>query len=171
MNTDNKYIYILPVLFILIFFIPVVVFGQYGPQQPYDPVTGGDLDVNDPSPDSVQVNTTPTPTESGKLGKNPSESGDTGLKNPIKYDSFAGLVYALLSSVISIGWIVVVFALIFVGFKFVTASGNPTKLDDAKRAFMWTIIGGVILLGSMGISAVICNTAQQFNTSLDCPFQ
>lgn len=90
------------------------------------------------------------------------------FKNPIQYNSIAGLVYALMTALIRLGWIVVVLALIYVGFSFVMASGKPDKIKDARNAFLYTIIGGVILLGSMAISQVVCNTAQTFDPGIQC---
>lgn len=179
----NKKITLITVLFLIFFiFIPSVVLGQLI-------IPGGDLDntpesepidfVGDDKPvyfidqSSESGNAVNKSSESGAPGKNPSETGDTGggaiFDNPIpKINSLAGLVHALLDAIINIGWIFVVLALIYTGFKFVTASGNPTELANAKKALLYTIIGGVILLGSMSISQVICKTAQKFDTDLIC---
>ena len=56
-------------------------------------------------------------------------------------------------------------AIVYSGLLFILAQGNDTKLKDAKRIFLYTIIGGVILLGAGAISEVVCNTANQFLTN------
>jgi len=44
---------------------------------------------------------------------------------------------------------------IYAGFQFVTAQGNVTKLETAKRAIVYALIGALILLGAEAISALI----------------
>lgn len=98
-----------------------------------------------------------------RIFQNPLTNNGTEIENIYQ------LLYALLNALISIGWIFVIFAVIYSGFKFVLAAGKPDDIDAAKKTFMYTIIGAVILLGSMAISEVICNTAQQFTGStIDC---
>jgi hypothetical protein len=87
----------------------------------------------------------------------PSDSGET-LVNPLKVNSLEGLLNLLLDAVIRIGSIVLVLMLIWVGFMFVTSRGNEEKIRTARNAFMWTIIGGLILLGAKGIQSVISAT-------------
>jgi hypothetical protein len=79
--------------------------------------------------------------------------------NPLKVCSLEALLDLVLVAVIRIGTIVLIMMLVWVGFLFVTARGNEEKLRDARRAFFWTIIGGLILLGARGLSAVIQSTA------------
>ena len=80
--------------------------------------------------------------------------------NPIKADSIEGLVTILLSAVVRIGTVVAVFMLIYSGFLFVKAQGDPGELEKAKKTFFWTVIGGVIVIGAQTISVVIQNTAR-----------
>lgn len=66
----------------------------------------------------------------------------------------------ILGFVIQIGAIAVILMLVFVGYKFVVAQGNETKITDAKNALIWTVIGALILLGSQAISLGIQATIQ-----------
>lgn len=96
-------------------------------------------------------------------------SGDRYLfENPIDADSFQELIKDLFDAIIQIGYVFVVMALLYAGFKFVMAQGNPEELSKAKKIFLYTVIGGVILLGSQIIAEVVCNTAAQFNTQIQC---
>jgi len=47
---------------------------------------------------------------------------------------------------------------IYTGFLFVMARGNPSKIEEARTALLWTLIGGVILLGAQGITLAIQET-------------
>lgn len=98
---------------------------------------------------------TGTPTETGVTGS-PS-SGQT-LVNPLKVGTVPELLKLVLEAVVYIGSIILTLAIIWVGFKFVAAQGNPEKIKEARNALVWTLIGGLILLGAQAISLVIQST-------------
>lgn len=83
------------------------------------------------------------------------------INNPIGPNSLNELIVAVLEFIVRLGAIVVVFFVIYSGFLFVKAQGDPGKLSEAKSTFTYTIIGGVILLGAQVIAEVIKNTARQ----------
>lgn len=59
---------------------------------------------------------------------------------------------------LKIGIPVVALAVIYSGFLFVEARGNSEKLDKAKGALWYTMIGAGILLGSWAIAELISAT-------------
>jgi type IV secretory pathway VirB2 component (pilin) len=63
--------------------------------------------------------------------------------------------------ILPIGGVVAVLAFIFTGFKYVMAKGKPDKIQEANRAFLYTVIGTAILLGAWVIANVIGNTVNQ----------
>lgn len=77
------------------------------------------------------------------------------LENPLDSETFAELIANVAKIVAQIGAPIVVIAIIWAGFLFVSSRGNEKKLEDAKRAFFWTIIGAVLLLGAWGLSEAI----------------
>lgn len=86
-------------------------------------------------------------------------AADVGLINPLnKIGSFPQLLTAILGAVVTIGSIVLVLALVYTGFLFVAAQGSEEKIRSAKGALMWTVIGGLILLGAQTIGMVIETT-------------
>jgi len=88
--------------------------------------------------------------------------------NPIGQNSVEGLIAAVLQFVVKIGAVVVVFFVIYAGFQFVTAQGNEEKITKARKSFLWTIIGALILLGAMTLSGVICRTANDLGANVSC---
>lgn len=95
-----------------------------------------------------------SPTDPGG-GTAPTSGGATGqgLMNPLKnINSLWDLLAAILQLVVDIGWIFVTLMLIYVGFLFVAAQGNDEKLKNARSALVWTVIGGLILLGAQSIA-------------------
>lgn len=56
--------------------------------------------------------------------------------------------------------VAVVVWIIWAGFNFLMAQGNPAKIDQAKQRLLWSLIGAGILLGAAGISTVVQNTVR-----------
>jgi len=147
------------------------------PFQPAAPDNGtGEPEASSPTPGTVQ--NSPSPASPGQVGPvsgpgaapagpvpgpgnigvSQSGTGET-LVNPLKVNNVEDLLNLILEAVIQIGVIVLVLALIWTGFLFIKAQGKPEELAKARQAFIWTIIGGLILLGAKGISEVIQATA------------
>ena len=91
--------------------------------------------------------------------------GNTGqnvtLINPLGAGTdLPTLINQILAFVIRIGAIVVILMLVYVGFLFVAARGNESKITAARQALLWTIVGALILLGAQVISSGIQATVQ-----------
>ncbi len=85
-----------------------------------------------------------------------SVSNVTTLINPLKAGtSLSSFLTDILQFVITIGSVVIVLMVVFVGYKFVTAQGAPDKIKDAKQMLLWTLIGALVLLGAQAIAAAI----------------
>lgn len=104
-------------------------------------------------------------------GQNPGDGGNQGvytLSNPIKgvntITEFLNLV--LNNLVIPIGSIVIVLMIIYTGFRFVMARGNPDDIEDARRMLLYVLIGAAILLGATVISSLIGGTLCQIAPDL-----
>ena len=64
----------------------------------------------------------------------------------------------------TIGPIIVILMMVFVGYKFVVAQGNAGELEKAKSALLWTVVGALILLGAKVIALGIQATVQALST-------
>lgn len=85
--------------------------------------------------------------------------GDSGLiKNPINVCTLAEFVDKILNIVVQVGIPVLVISVVYVGFLFVAARGNPEGLTTAKKAMLTVVIGAAIVLGASVISRVISGT-------------
>ena len=100
---------------------------------------------------------------SGGGAGNTSGGGSGSITNPIKYGDLMSFINALIEIVIQIGTPILVLAVIYVGFLFVQASGKPEKLNEAKSALVYTLIGAAIVLGAFIISAAIKGTVDQLS--------
>lgn len=82
------------------------------------------------------------------------------IPNPTNAGStLMSVLQALLNRVVMpIAAVLVVMYIIYAGFTFVTAQGNPKKIEDAKQRLLWALIGSGILLGAAAISGVVEST-------------
>lgn len=59
---------------------------------------------------------------------------------------------------------VIVFMIIYAGFTYVMARGNPGEVGRAHKIILYAIVGGVIILGAKVILTVVCGTVEAFGT-------
>ena len=124
-------------LFILFIFSNVgVVLGQQGQQ------------MQEPSAQSNQIQ---EPSDSGTLQINPPSIGGNQLP---------GNAFDLLNQVINfltlkIMPIVISMVILWAAYLFLTAGGDPKKINTAKQALFWAIIGAVVIIIGQGIILVV----------------
>ena len=73
-------------------------------------------------------------------------------------DSIQGFIQVLLEGFLKVGIPIIALAIIYCGFLFVAARGNSEKLNKAKDAILYTLIGAAILLGSWAIARLLSET-------------
>lgn len=83
------------------------------------------------------------------------------FQNPIKSESVSQVLTAFFGILVQIGVVAVTLAIVWAGFLFVAARGNPEQLNQAKKTFYWTIIGALVILGAQIIAVVIENTVSK----------
>ena len=86
------------------------------------------------------------------------------FRNPIAFPSIQEMLLAILNVVMIIATPVVVFFIIFAGFTYVTARGNPEKIQQATKALTYGVIGGVIIVGSLAIMTIMGDIVTSFNS-------
>ena len=86
------------------------------------------------------------------------------LQNPLAFDSIQGFIVAILNIIIVIATPIVVIFIIFAGFKYVTARGDASKVQEATRALTYSVIGGVLIIGAVAIAEIIKNLVTSFGT-------
>jgi len=88
------------------------------------------------------------------------------IGNPIRHNNISDFLSAILGLVVKIGIPIVTIAIIYTGFMFVSARGNATKIEEAKRAFVYVMIGAAIVLGAQALQIVISGTIADIRGSL-----
>lgn len=107
----------------------------------------------------VQAQTTVT--NNGTTVTNPA-TGPIVIVNPFKANTIQDLIKTIVNDILMpIGGVVAVLMIMYAGFLFVTARGNPAQIEKAKDALLWGVIGAAILLGAWVISQAISTTIDQ----------
>lgn len=96
----------------------------------------------------------------GATSSIPCPAGTGKICDPLgeRFGTVPELIKTILEGAIRIGLPVIALAIVFSGFLFVFARGNPEKLTKAKDALLYTLIGAAILLGSWAIAKMIQTT-------------
>lgn len=80
------------------------------------------------------------------------------LGNPLKAKNIQQLILGIVNIAIYIGTLLAILMIIYTGFMYIMARGNPAKISEVHRLFMYVVIGTAILLGSKIIVEIIRNT-------------
>jgi hypothetical protein len=126
------------------------------PDDPNATQGGGSNQTDAATAGKSTTQTSPT-TVSADATKNANDTGAKtgGLTNPLNASSLTDLLQLVLHTIVQLGSILLVVALVWVGFLFVAAQGAEEKIRDARNALVWTVVGGLVLLGAEAISAAI----------------
>jgi hypothetical protein len=93
-------------------------------------------------------------------------SAQSGIKfslpNFLNFNSIEGLVVGILNILIVIAVPIIVLYIIYAGFLYVTAQGNAQQIQQATRALTYSVIGGVLVIGAVAISAVVSGVVSSF---------
>jgi hypothetical protein len=87
---------------------------------------------------------------------------DTGptLTNPLKVNNVEEFLAAVLRVVQMILSPFVVLVIIYAGFQFLTAQGNKSKIETAKRMLLYAVIGAAIILGAGLLATSLTDTVR-----------
>ena len=100
-------------------------------------------------------------TDSNYIGNSGSISSGETLVNPLQGGgTLESFLTGILQFIIRIGTIIVILMLVYVGFKFVTARGEPAEITKARTMLLWTVVGGLVLIGAVVIKDGIMATVQ-----------
>ncbi len=84
-----------------------------------------------------------------------------GLQDPLKFCNITQFVQGVLQAFVMISLPILSFFIVYAGFQFVMARGNPGKIGDAKRNFYWLIAGAILILSAWALATLIANTINQ----------
>lgn len=89
-----------------------------------------------------------------------------GISNPIQgINTLPQFIEAVIKIVLTVGIPLLVLAIIYAGFLYVKAQGNPGELEVAHRTLLYTVIGGALLLGAFVIANAIGKTVEDIKST------
>lgn len=101
------------------------------------------------------------------LAQSPPGGGGTGsppgaesvtIDNPIEADNIQELFQAIIDIVLVFAIPIIVFFIIYAGFLYVTARGNPSTIEQAHKALLYALIGGLLIIGARVLIEVVEGT-------------
>lgn len=81
----------------------------------------------------------------------PSLAEGVTIENPLKAKNFADLIDALINFIFVLAVGISPIMIIVAGFFFITAAGEPAKIEIAKKIILYTLIGLLIVFSAKGI--------------------
>ena len=111
----------------------------------------------------IILGTTVFAAEPSGTGDPPSTGGaatTVTYESPIKATNFPALLTTILETLVYLGVSVLTIFIIYSGFLFIKAQGNPEEIKKARETLTWTLIGGAILLGATVLAKIIETTVK-----------
>lgn len=102
------------------------------------------------------------------VGDNTGTNINTKINNPLGADgpqNIQDFIKVIVEAVVYIGIPIVALAIIYTGFLFVKAQGNPEAITKAKMSLLYTLIGGALLLGAFVIANAIGKTVEDITST------
>lgn len=77
------------------------------------------------------------------------------ITNPLKYDTFTQLINAIIDFLFVVSLALSSLMIVLAGYYFVTASGDPKKIEAGKKIILYTLIGLGIIMFAKAISSIL----------------
>jgi|GEM_PF-1189050 len=94
------------------------------------------------------------------------EYTEINIENPISINSVPELVEKVFEFLIKIGIPLLVVMIVYSGWLYLFARGNPGEIKKAHDMFLYTLIGGAILLSAWAIAQLIHSTLIDLTASI-----
>lgn len=85
----------------------------------------------------------------------------TKLENPLKVPDLNKFVEGVLRAIVIIALPVITVFIVYAGFKYISARGNPGEITKAHENFKWVVIGAALILGAWVLATLIGGTVSQ----------
>jgi len=73
------------------------------------------------------------------------------IDNPIRSNNFAELIDAIINFIFMFAIAIAPIMFIIAGFYFITAAGEPEKIQMAKKMILWTLVGLLVVMSAKGM--------------------
>ena len=79
------------------------------------------------------------------------------IEDPLGGGTVWGLLDKIIDFLFTIGIPLAVVMILWAALQFLTAAGNPQRIQSAKNTLIWTLVGFAILILAKGIALGICD--------------
>jgi hypothetical protein len=88
---------------------------------------------------------------------------ESKLNNPLNsnFSTIPGFIAGALRILVMVALPIISLFIVYAGFKFISAQGNPNSLTEAKNNFFYVILGAILILGAWVIATLIGGTVTQ----------
>jgi len=73
------------------------------------------------------------------------------IENPLKVKNFWELLGKIIDFLFYISLAIVPMVIIIAGYYFITAAGEPEKINTAKKIILWALIGFLVIMCAKGL--------------------
>ncbi|MDB5204597.1 MAG: protein of unknown function with transrane region [Candidatus Taylorbacteria bacterium] len=96
-------------------------------------------------------------------------ASDAGhIPNPLGQNkSLTDFFNSIVGVCIELGTIISVLAIMYGGFMYVTAQGDPEAISKAYKTITWALVGTAILLGARTIMLAVTSTVKDLSTGVN----
>ena len=84
-----------------------------------------------------------------------------GLCNPLKFPSIQTFIEGVLQAIVMIALPIITVFVVYAGFKYISARGNPGKIGEAHKNFQYVLIGATLILSAWVLATLIGGTISQ----------
>ena len=88
------------------------------------------------------------------------ESVTVAILNPLAAESITALFQAIIDIVMVFAIPIIVFFIIYAGFLYVTARGNTETIQQAHKALLYALIGGLLIIGANVLIEIVGTTVE-----------
>lgn len=98
---------------------------------------------------------------SGSGGGSTSLTSSTGgITNPIKAGTFTELVNLVTKWIIDIAMVLAPLIIVYGGFTYITAGGQPAKMETGKKIILYAVIGFILVLLATSLTNALIKLAE-----------
>ncbi|OHA64092.1 MAG: hypothetical protein A2842_02190 [Candidatus Wildermuthbacteria bacterium RIFCSPHIGHO2_01_FULL_48_25] len=83
------------------------------------------------------------------------DSNKITLCNPLSADSFTDIINNIMNFLFGVAIVFTPIMVVFAGFMFLTAGGNPAQFTKARSLLLWTAVGFGVILLAKGLTTVL----------------
>ncbi len=87
------------------------------------------------------------------------------LVDPSLFSDIPTFIQHVVQAIVTVALPLLSIAVVYAGFKFIAAQGKPEKLAEARRNFLFVMVGVGLVLGAWALVSILVSTVSSLMTS------